>query len=154
MGTQRISSQSGLLQPSLLMLDSRRWLALMRDHSPARKVAVAQTDDAGAHWRDMPTLALDNPDASVVGLGLRPNLMVLAHNPSTTGREKLELSASADGQTWRSVGMLAEGTVGSEFSYPAMAWADGSLWISYTDQRQRIAWQRWALNTPKPGAKP
>jgi predicted neuraminidase len=50
--------------------------------------------------------------------------------------------------------------VGSEYSYPAMAWADGALWISYTDQRQRIAWQRWALNTPsdktadKSGVKP
>ena len=128
------------------MLDERRWLALMRDHSPARKVAVARTDDAGVHWQDLPTLSLDNPDASVVGLGLQPGLMVLAHNPSTTGREKLALSASIDGQSWRSVAMLAEGTVGSEYSYPAMAWGDGSLWISYTDQRQRIAWQRWRLN--------
>lgn len=146
MGTQRISAKSGLLQPSLVMLDERRWLALMRDHSPARKVAVARTDDAGVHWQDLPTLSLDNPDASVVGLGLQPGLMVLAHNPSTTGREKLALSASIDGQSWRSVAMLAEGTVGSEYSYPAMAWGDGSLWISYTDQRQRIAWQRWRLN--------
>ena len=146
MGTQRISDRSGLLQPSLVMLDSHRWLALMRDHSPARKVAVARTDDAGANWQDLPNLPLDNPDASVVGLGLKPDLMVLAHNPSTTGREKLALSASADGQSWRSVAMLAEGAVGSEYSYPAMAWADGSLWISYTDQRQRIAWQRWHLN--------
>ncbi|MBK7653836.1 MAG: exo-alpha-sialidase [Betaproteobacteria bacterium] len=158
-GTQRISSQNGLLQPSLLMLDSRRWLALMRDHGPARKVAVARTDDGGAHWQDLPALPLDNPDASVVGLGLQPGLMVLAHNPSTTGREKLELSASPDGQSWRSVAMLAEGAVGSEYSYPAMTWADGSLWISYTDQRQRIAWQRWHLNgvvdaAAKTGAKP
>lgn len=156
LGTQRISSQSGLLQPSLLMLDSRRWLALMRDHSPARKVAVAHTDDAGAHWQDLAPLPLDNPDASVVGLGIQPGLMVLAHNPSTTGREKLALSASADGQTWRSVAMLAEGAVGSEYSYPAMAWADGALWISYTDQRQRIAWQRWTLSpgTSLSGGKP
>lgn len=156
MGTQRISSHSGLLQPSLVMLDSRRWLALMRDHSPARKVAVALTDDAGGNWHDMPTLPLDNPDASVVGLGLRPGLMVLAHNPSTTGREKLELSASADGQSWRSLGMLAHGEVGSEYSYPAMAWADGNLWVSYTDQRQRIAWQRWSVGLVdnKAGTKP
>ena len=53
------------------------------------------------------------------------------------------VGVSGDGLNWRRLAMLAEGGPGSEYSYPAMAWADGALWLSYTDQRQRIAWQRW-----------
>jgi predicted neuraminidase len=153
-GTQRISARNGLLQPSLVMQSDRQWLALLRDHSPQRKVAVAATDDAGQHWRDLPDLVLDNPDASVAGLGLYPGQMVLAYNPSSSGRESLALSASVDGTAWQALGLLAEGPVGREFSYPAMAVADGALWVSFTDQRQRIAWQRWALPAGPVGRAP
>ena len=38
---------------------------------------------------------------------------------------------------------VAQGPEGHEFSYPAMVWADNSLWISYTHQRTHIRWQRW-----------
>ncbi len=143
LGLQRISGHDGWLQPSLLMLGPTQWLALMRDHSSAHKLAAAQTDDAGRHWRDLPPMTLDNPDASVAVLGLRPGLAVLAHNPSNAGRELLRLSASADGLQWSTVAELAGGTGAgqpNEYSYPAVVWQDGQLWVSYTDQRQRIGW--------------
>jgi hypothetical protein len=41
--------------------------------------------------------------------------------------------------------VLEQGTDADEYSYPSMAWADGHLWVSYTDHRTRIAWQRFAL---------
>ena len=31
-----------------------------------------------------------------------------------------------------------------------LAWADDSLWVSYTELRQRIAWQRFSLAAPSP----
>jgi hypothetical protein len=31
-----------------------------------------------------------------------------------------------------------------------MAWADGALWLSYTDHRRSIAWQRLLPAVPKP----
>jgi predicted neuraminidase len=46
--------------------------------------------------------------------------------------------------SWQTLGTLARGGEGDEFSYPSMALADGSLWVSYTQNRKRIAWQRWA----------
>jgi len=55
------------------------------------------------------------------------------------------LSASSDGQQWTLAQRLAQGSPGKEFSYPALVWADDSLWVSYTDQRTRIAWQRFGL---------
>ena len=154
LGLQRLSRRGSLLQPTLVMQDETHWLAFLRDHSPERKVAVAQTTNAGLDWHDLPNLTLNNPDASVAGLGLGPGLMVLAYNPSTTGRQTLDLSASANGQDWRTVATLAQGGGNSEFSYPALTWADDSLWVSYTDQRQRIAWQRLKLTPSTPAVKP
>jgi predicted neuraminidase len=86
-------------------------------------------------------------------LGLSPQLMVLAYNPSTTGRQQLRLGASSNGLDWQTVADLAQGDALSEFSYPALSWAGGNLWVSYTDQRQRIAWVRLGLKNTT-GAKP
>lgn len=140
----RISSRRHLLQPTLLMVSESHWLALMRDQSPAGKVAVAQTLDNGQHWFALPDLALDNPDASVAGLAVAPGRMFLAHNSSPHSRTVLDLSASVDGRVWSLAQGLAHGAGSDEYSYPALAWADDSLWVSYTDQRQRIAWQRFS----------
>jgi len=72
----------------------------------------------------------------------------LAHNPLQRGRHGLALSQASDGQHWTQALVLAQSTPGAEFSYPALAWADESLWVSYTDQRRQIAWQRLALAAP------
>jgi predicted neuraminidase len=102
------------------------------------------TDDGGQHWRDAPDLALLNPDAAVGGLTLAPGNFLLAHNSSTGTREQLDLSASTDGLAWRRLHILERGQSGDEFSYPSLAWADNSVWVSYTVDRKRLAWQRFA----------
>lgn len=145
-GMVRISSRQHLLQPTLLPVSASHWLALMRDQRPAGKVTVAQTTDGGQHWVDLPDLALDNPDASVAALAVAPGRMFLAHNSSPRSRAALDLSSSGDGQAWTLAQELAHGAGSSEYSYPALAWADGSVWVSYTDQRRSIAWQRFSLS--------
>jgi predicted neuraminidase len=70
--------------------------------------------------------------------------MLLAHNPVSSGRARLDLSHSQNGVVWHDVQTLASGAPADEFSYPAMAWVDGSLWVTYTVDRQRLAWQRLA----------
>lgn len=144
----RISSRKHLLQPTLVMVSESHWLALMRDQRPAGKVAVAQTGNGGQTWADLPDLALDNPNSSIAGLALAPGRMFLAHNSSPHSRETLDLSRSVDGRDWALAQGLAHGAGTDEYSYPALAWADGSLWVSYTEQRRRIAWQRFSLLTP------
>ena len=148
LGMVRISSRNHLLQPSLLMADESRWLALMRDQSLEGKVAVAQTMDGGQNWTDLPDLTLHNPNSSVAGLALAPGRMFLAHNSLPSGRSVLDLSASVDGQNWVLAQTLASGAGGDEYSYPALAWAGDSLWASYTDRRQAIAWQRFSAAAP------
>lgn len=145
-GMARISSRKHLLQPTLLMASESHWLALMRNQRPAGKIAVAQTLDGGQTWTDLPDLALHNPDSSVAGLALAPGRMLLAHNSSPRARTALDLSASADGRDWVLAQVLAHGSGSVEYSYPALTWADDSLWLSYTDQRRVIAWQRFSFS--------
>jgi predicted neuraminidase len=148
-GSMRLSQRWHLLQPNLLPLAESHWLALMRDNHIDGRVALAETLDAGRHWHDLPDTPLVNPDSSVAALALAPGLYALAHNSSPHSRQILDLSRSTDGVTWTLARTLASGGSGYEFSYPAMAVADGELWVSYTEGRTRIAWQRFALE-PKP----
>lgn len=145
LGMVRMSQRTHVLQPTLVMQSETSWLAFMRDQRPEGRVTVAQTQDGGQHWKDAPDLALVNPDASVAGMGLAPGRMLLAHNSSPHSRTLLDLSQSAGGQDWMLLQPLAHGSAAQEFSYPALAWADDSLWVSYTDQRQRISWQRLGM---------
>ena len=145
LGMVRISSRRHMLQPTLLMRSDTDWLALMRDSSVEKKIGVAQTLDGGQHWQDLPDLPLANPDASISGLALQPGRMFLAHNPLPDSRSVLDLSVSPDGLQWSRLVTLERGEAAAEYSYPSLAWADHSLWVSYTDQRREIAWQRFAL---------
>lgn len=142
-GMVRMSARTHVLQPTVLAQDATHWLALMRDQRPSGRITVASTHDAGQTWQDEPDLALTNPDASVAGLALAPGHFLLAHNSSPTSRNVLDLSQSQAGKTWTLSHRLAQGTGLDEYSYPSMVWADDSLWVSYTDRRTQIAWQRF-----------
>ena len=153
-GLERVSPRPYMLQPSLVAQSASQWLALMRDERPHGKIGVAQTMDGGQHWRDLPDLALDNPDASVAGLGMAPQQMLLTHNSSIASRGTLDLSGSQDGRTWQRIQTLEHGAPDDEFSYPALLWLDGSLWVTYTVDRQRIAWLRLQSSSSTAGGKP
>jgi predicted neuraminidase len=146
-GLSRISQRRNLLQPTIVPVDGQHWFAYMRMTGGSQRVAAAETRDAGLSWQDLPDLELPNPNAAVAGLGIGGR-QLLAFNPDTRSRTALALDISADGRRWSRVADLEQGNAGDEFSYPAMAWADGSLWVSYTHQRQRIAWQRFSAVAP------
>lgn len=147
LGMVQMSQRSFLLQPTLLARSATDWLALMRDNRADGKIALARSLDGGQNWVDLPDLPLNNPGASVAALTLSPTQFVLAHNSQPHDRTVLDLSSSEDGLDWRLVQTLARGSGRDEYSYPALAWADGSLWVTYTDQRRTIAWQRFAFET-------
>ena len=153
-GMVRISARHDRLQPTLVMQGPKNWWAFMRVQREYGKIAVSRTEDAGKHWDDQPDLELENPDAAVAGMGLAPDRMVLAYNPSSKGRTALNLGESGNGQNWSVVAPLETGVASDEFSYPAMAWSDGKLWVSYTADRKRIQWQRFAPLIPSAREKP
>jgi predicted neuraminidase len=155
LGLTRMSHLTYMLQPTLLPQSPTQWVALMRDERHGGKVTAVRTDDGGTHWADLPDLPLGNPDSAIAGYALGPQQMLLAHNPTPEGRAKLDLSRSTDGLQWTPQHTLAQGRGEAEFSYPAMAWADGALWISYTVDRATLSWQRFAPAAPgTPGGQP
>jgi len=143
-GAQRLTRRLGMLQPAIVSKADAEWMAFMPVRRPGGKVAVAQTRDSGARWSSPPDLLLNNPESSLSALALGPSYLLLAHNTSGSGRHALILSTSADGLAWKSAATLADGPPGSEFSDPGLFWADGALWVTFTDNRGRIAWQRFA----------
>lgn len=150
-GVSRISRLPHRLQPTLVAQAPARWLALMRDNGSGRRIHVAQTEDGGRTWFDRPDMAFANPDAAIAALAVSPDKLFLAYNPQPDGRRELALDESRGGHRWQEVDRLASGPAGTEFSYPSLAWAEGSLWVSYTDQRQSIAWRRYAPKAVAPG---
>ncbi len=156
-GMERMSQRNYLLQPTIVANSPTNWVALLRDTRPDGRIGVVRSRDGGAHWEDSESLPLVNPDAAVVALSLAPTQHVLVHNSSPHSRSTLDLSVSSDGLAWSRVAPLESGTDADEYSYPSLAWADRSLWISYTDHRRQIAWQRFSPFPPDAaaqGAKP
>ncbi len=148
LGLTRISQRHDVLQPSLVALTPTHWRAWMRQSAANAHVAIAQTTDAGAHWQDLPSQALGNPDSSVAALRMG-NSLWLAHNPLTRGREVLMLSQSSIDapDTWHTQA-LVDGAAGDEYSYPSMVALPSAqpqnpqVWLSYTDQRRDIAFKQ------------
>ncbi len=166
LGMVRMSTRTDILQPAIVPITATQWLGLLRDHGPQQKVAVVGTDDAGATWRDMPSLQVTNTGSSVAALRLPTGQYVMAHNKSAVTRRDMDISLSTDGTQWRSALAVENGAKESdEFSYPALAWDGQSLWLSYTHMRREIAWQRYSVlsstsymsnnsNVSTAGAKP
>jgi predicted neuraminidase len=143
-GATRISRRRNLLQPAVVALDKHHWRAYLRATGSIQRIAVAETPDGGRHWTDLPDLPLSNPNAAVAALRVGQQT-VLAFNPEPNSRGVLSLAASGNDDEWQTIHELARDKATEEFSYPSLAWADDSLWVSYTDRRKRIAWQRFGL---------
>jgi len=139
----RISRNNFWLQPALLPLTASHWLALMRDERHGGKIGVASTRDGGVSWSNPADLDQPNPDSSVAALALAPGKYLLAHNPVSEGRGRLDLSLSKDGVHWSVLQTLEQSGPNAEFSYPALAWVDGGLWVTYTVERERLSWQHF-----------
>ncbi len=123
------------IQPTLLVHSPTRLQALCR--SRQKVVTEAWSEDGGTTWGRMTATALPNPSAGIDALRLADSRFLLVYNPTTTGRDRLEVAVSADGKAWRR-GVVLEASPG-EHSYPAMIQSrDGLVHVTYTWKRERI----------------
>lgn len=125
----------GAIQPTILVHSAARWQLLCRSQQGV--ITEVWTEDAGRTWSRMRATALPNPSAGIDALRLADGRFLLAYNPTTRGRGKLEIAVSTDGRAWRPAVTLEDSP--GEYSYPAMIQArDGRVHLSYTWKRQRI----------------
>lgn len=136
---RNLSSQVGLIQPTLVPLDDDRMLMMLRDGSPERRLQTAYSADNGWTWSTPQDCGLPNPDSAVDALRLRDGRILLVHNHAASGRENLRLSLSSDdGRTWQPRAMI-ESSAQKEYSYPYLVEdQQGLIHLTYTWHRERI----------------
>lgn len=123
------------IQPTILEHSPTRLQILCR--SRQRVVTEAWSEDGGLTWSVMTATTLPNPSAGIDALRLADGRLLLVHNPTTSGRSRLEVAVSRDGRSWRSAVVLEDQP--GEYSYPALVQArDGRVHVTYTWRRERI----------------
>ncbi|MFC5513156.1 exo-alpha-sialidase [Massilia jejuensis] len=145
---QRIGARMSTLQPALVPMSDKEVRAWMRDASAEQRVQHAYSHDGGASWKDLPALDLPNHSTSLAATRLSSGDILMLHNHVAAGgsaRSILRLSISKDGHAWRTIDDIASGKAGDEFSYPAMHQSGDELHVTYTHQRQAIAYHAYRI---------
>lgn len=123
------------IQPTILVHSPTRLQILCRSRQGV--ITGAWSEDGGRSWGRMRGTALPNPSAGIDSVRLADGRFLLAYNPTTEGRRKLEIAVSGDGRTWRRAVVLEDSK--GEYSYPALIQTrDGRVHVTYTWKRKRI----------------
>ena len=123
------------IQPTILVHSPTRLQALCR--SRQKVITQIWSEDGGLTWGRMTATALPNPSAGIDSLRLADGRFLLVFNPTTSGRDRLEVAVSGDGSAWRRAVLLEDSP--GEYSYPAAIQArDGRVHVTYTWRRERI----------------
>ena len=138
-GKTRIAGGCSSFQPSLIPLDAKRAVVLLRDYTDARKMFVSRSEDGGITWTMPVPTNLPNPDAGISGLRLSDGRLLVAYNDSPSNRENLALALSGDeGRSWKKIAEL-EFESGKSFAYPYLTRAsDGVIHMVYTWKGRQI----------------
>lgn len=140
----RMGAGQTALQPSIVPLDDRRAVALLRNAFKGRVLAT-RTGDGGRTWGPVQPIALPNPNAPVVGLRLRDGAVLAVFNDSAVSRDALSLAVSRDGGAqWQVLhrfesGELTPDGIPINFSYPyAVQGTDGVIHLVYVWRQHRV----------------
>ncbi|MFK7923725.1 MAG: exo-alpha-sialidase [Bacteroidia bacterium] len=130
------TTEFNVIQPSILRYPNNKMQVLCRSREDA--VMQAFSDDNGNTWGAFTKTTLPNPSAGTDALTLPNGWQLVVYNPTTKGRNKLNLAISKDGNTW-SDALILENEEKGEYSYPAIIQAeDGKIHISYTYNRTNV----------------
>ncbi len=123
------------IQPTILPHSTTRFQILCRSRQGV--VTEAWSEDGGATWGTMTATSLANPSAGIDAVRLADGRFLLVYNPTTKGRDRLEVAVSPDGKAWRRAVALEDAP--GEYSYPAIIQGrDGRVHVTYTWRRERI----------------
>lgn len=137
----------GIIQPTLWESSPGKVHALLR--SSEGVVYRTDSEDYGISWSEAYPTSLPNPNSAIDLVRFDDGTLVLAYNPDDENwgsRGTLSLAVSADnGRTWNKKIDLASGEKDEEFSYPAIIRFGDSLAVTYTWNRNKIAFHKLAL---------
>ncbi|TDE16656.1 sialidase family protein [Dyadobacter psychrotolerans] len=131
----------GAIQPTLW--ESKPGTVHMLIRTTGGMIGRSDSYDNGKTWSVITKTSLANPNSGIDLAKLADGTLVLVYNPDAKNwgsRTPLTIAISQDnGKTWPDQFDLDKGKKGDEFSYPAIvSWGD-SVAVSYTWNRQKIA---------------
>jgi predicted neuraminidase len=157
----RIPDSNGVVQPTVIKLDTKSYIAFFR--SRYADWIYQSTSSDGCEWTAPAPTELPNNNSSIQAARLTDGHLVIAFNnssgpsgerkPQTGPRVPLSVALSKDnGKTWTSVRDLETGDLNSsgskhfpdhtgrdEFSYPSiLQLPDGKILVAYTYRREAI----------------
>ena len=131
-----------VIQPSIIDYGHGKLQILCRSRQGA--VVQAWSEDDGETWGRLSKTALLNPNSGTDAVTLSNGKQLIVYNPDVpgkdwfNGRAKLHVAVSEDGNTWKDIAILENGST-EEFSYPAVIQTkDGKVHITYTFDRKNI----------------
>ncbi len=131
----------GVIQPALWESEPGKVHMLLR--SSAGVICRSDSEDYGKTWSRVYKTDMPNPNSGIDVTRLADNTLVLIFNPDNRNwgsRSPISLAVSRDnGHTWGPVIELDRGHEDDEFSYPSVISWDDSVAVTYTWQRERIA---------------
>ncbi len=107
---------------------------------------VYRTDsrDGGKTWSDAYATSLPNNNSGIDVAQTDDGRLILAYNPvgaNWGARTPLSLAVSEDGgETWEHLTHVVTDNLPAGFSYPAIRWAKGKIHLTYTWNRETIAY--------------
>ena len=132
-----------LIQPTLWESEPGKVHALLRS---ARGHAYrSDSDDYGVTWSKAYPTKIKNPNSGLDVTKLDDGTLILINNPASRNwgvRAPLTLTKSTDnGSTWEEILVLEKRRdKDDEFSYPAIVAVNNKLYMTYTYQREKIAY--------------
>jgi predicted neuraminidase len=135
----RISGGCSTLQPSLIPLDARRAIILLRDYTKTKRIFISRSADAGLSWSKPEATNLPNPDSGISGIRLPDGRLLVTFNDATWGRSSLSLALSNDeGRSWKRIAIF-ENDNEKSFSYPYMMQSsDGIIHVTYSWDGRKV----------------
>jgi predicted neuraminidase len=138
----------GVIQPTLWESSPGNVHMLLR--SSAGVICRSDSKDAGRTWCPVYTTGLPNPNSGIDITRLDNGTLVLIFNPDNKNwgsRGALSLGVSSDdGKTWGPVVPLEDGAEDDEYSYPSVISFGDTVAVTYTWNRERIAFWTGIVN--------
>lgn len=153
------------IQPSLIQRAGGDVAAIMRDGTAQARIQRMVSHDEGRTWDRSEPTDLPNSGTSIQWIRLLDGHVVVVFNNDPESRFPLTAALSTDeGQTFAALRTLndeCETPGACAYAYPSVTQStiDGTIWVSYTHDRETIGWvhfnEAWlAQGTETPKLKP
>jgi predicted neuraminidase len=123
----------GAIQPTVLRRENGKLVAFMRENGILKHIRTSTSKDEGLTWGPVTATEMPNPGSGLDGVRLANGHWLLVYNDTTSGRNSLLVSISADeGKTWKWQRHLEHEPTGS-YHYPCVIQArDGTIHVVYS----------------------